>query len=120
MNFVHNTLIFQAKPEERGFTVLCLLLGLLLAVLSLTTPSYRGASDDYQNDPNITTWLSKSKARQIMRYHGTNAIKITADRVYIRRDGRWICVYTDSSSLPEKENRRGFSPTVARAGGDSS
>ena len=116
MNYIHNTLIFQAKPEERRFPFFWLLLGLFLAGLFLATPSYQGVSGDYQNDPNITTWLSKSKARQIMRYHGTNAIKITADRVYIRRDGRWICVYTDPSSFPEKEDRSGVATTIARTG----
>ncbi len=119
MNYVHNISIIRGKPEEGRFPVFWLLMGLFLAGLFLSTPSYRGVTDDYQNDPNVTTWLSKSKARQIMRYHGTNAIKITADRVYIRRDGRWICVYTDSSSLPEKKDRHGFSTTVARARGDA-
>jgi len=120
MNYVHNILISQAKGRERSFPVLLLFWGLLLASLFLTTPAYQGASYDYQNDPYITTWLSKSKARQIMRYHGTNAIKITADQVYIMRDGDWIRVYTDPSSLPEKDDQHGFSATAARAGGDSS
>ncbi|MGB7296198.1 MAG: hypothetical protein WBC70_11470, partial [Candidatus Aminicenantales bacterium] len=120
MNYMHNMLISQAKQAGRRFPVFWLLWGLLLAGLFLTTPAYRGASDDYQNDPYITTWLTKSKARQIMRYHGTNAIKITADQVYIMRDGRWIRVYADPSLLPEKDDQQGFSVTAARAGGDSS
>lgn len=120
MNYVHNVLISQAKQRERSFPVFWLLWGLLLAGLFFTTPAYQGASDDYQNDPYITTWLSKSKASQIMRYHGTNAIKITADQVYIMRDGSWIRVYTDPSSLPEKDDQQGFSATAARAGGDNS
>ncbi|MDH3382732.1 MAG: hypothetical protein OEM42_01585 [Deltaproteobacteria bacterium] len=120
MNYVHNVLISQAKQRERSFPVFWLLWGLLLAGLFFTTPAYQGASDDYQNDPYITTWLSKSKARQIMHYHGTNAIKITADQVYIMRDGSWIRVYTDPSSLPEKDDQQGFSATAARARGDNS
>jgi hypothetical protein len=55
-----------------------------------------------------------------MRYHGANAIKITADQVYIMRDGRWIWVYSDPSLLPEKDDQHGFSAIASRAGGDSS
>ncbi|MGA7105901.1 MAG: hypothetical protein WBX49_11200 [Candidatus Deferrimicrobiaceae bacterium] len=120
MNYIHNVLISQEKQTGRRFPVFWLLWGLLLASLSFTTPAYRGASDDYQNDPYITTWLTKSKARQIMRYHGTNAIKITADQVYIMRDGSWIWVYADPSLLPEKGDQQGFSATAARAGRDRS
>jgi hypothetical protein len=120
MNYVHNILISQSKERERSLPVIWLLWGLLLASLFFSTPAYQGASGDYQNDPYITTWLSKSKARQIMRFHGTNAIKITADQVYIMRDGDWIRVYTDPSSLPEKDDQHGFPATAARAGGDSS
>ncbi|MGA6993841.1 MAG: hypothetical protein WBX50_08090 [Candidatus Deferrimicrobiaceae bacterium] len=120
MNYIHNVLISQAKQTGRRFPVFWLLWGLFLAGLFFTTPAYQGASDDYQNDPYITTWLTKSKASQIMRYHGTNAIKITADQVYIMRDGSWILVYTDPSLLPEKDDQQGFSATAARAGGDSS
>src|SRR3972149_5047729 len=70
-------------------------------------------TDDFQNDPYVTTWLSKEKARQLMRYHGTNGIMITADKVYIKRDGRWICVYRDPSVLQEVETR----PAVPGGGG---
>ena len=120
MNYMHNILIPRTKQRERRFPVFWLLWTLLLAGLFFTTPAYRGVSDDYQNDPYITTWLTKSKARQIMRYHGANAIKITADHVYIMRDGQWILVYSDPSLLPEKDDQQGVSATVARAGRDSS
>jgi len=122
MNYIYNILISQVKQRERRFPVFWLFCALLLAGLffSFSTPAYRGVSDDYQNDPYITTWLTKSKARQIMRYHGANAIKITADHVYIMRDGRWILVYSDPSLLPEKDDQQGVSATVARAGRDSS
>jgi hypothetical protein len=120
MNYMHNILISRAKQRERRFPVFWLLWVLLLAGLFFTTPAYRGVSDDYQNDPYITTWLTKSKARQIMRYHGANAIKITADHVYIMRDGHWVLVYSDPSLRPEKDDQQGVSATVARAGRDSS
>lgn len=122
MNYTHNIWISRAERRERRFPVFWLLWALLLAGLFffLTTPAYQGVSDDYQNDPYITTWLTKSKARQIMRYHGANAIKITADHVYIMRDGRWILVYSDPSLLPEKDDQQGVPATVARAGRDGS
>jgi len=122
MNYTHNMLISRAEQRERRFPVFWLLWALLLAGLFffLTTSAYQGVPDDYQNDPYITTWLTKSKAREIMRYHGTNAIKITADHVYIMRDGRWILVYSDPSLLPEKDDRQGVPATVARAGRDGS
>jgi len=120
MNYIHNILISRAKQRERRFPVFWLLWALLLAGLFITTPAYRGVSDDYQNDPYVTTWLTKSKARQIMRYHGANAIKITADHVYIMRDGHWILVYSDPSLLPEKDDQQGVSATVVRAERDNS
>lgn len=46
-------------------------------------------------DPGVTSWLSAGEARRLMRYHGVLGLKITADKVFIRRDGRWICVYHD-------------------------
>lgn len=47
------------------------------------------------DDTSVTSWLSKRQAERLMRYHGVLALKITADKVFILRDGRWICVYHD-------------------------
>ncbi len=44
-------------------------------------------------DSHVTSWLTKEEARRLMRYHGTNGLQVTSDRVFIKRDGRWICVY---------------------------
>ncbi|HEU5359963.1 MAG TPA: hypothetical protein VFU42_02280 [Candidatus Deferrimicrobiaceae bacterium] len=86
---------------------------LLLCFLSAGPDSPR-RSDDHQTDRYVTTWLTKEKAGKIMRYHGTNGIKITGDRVFIKRDGRWICVYRNPSSLPEKQDLEDSDTTALR------
>jgi hypothetical protein len=41
---------------------------------------------------NISTWLPKQEIVRLMRFHGTDGLKITQDEVYIYRDQRWIPV----------------------------
>lgn len=118
MEYMCHELICPLKPGRRGFLEFWLFGGFLLILLLFAAPDYRGLPDDHQEDPYVTSWLTKTKARQIMRYHGTNAIKITEDRVYILRDGRWICVYRDPSSLPEKEDREETLATTVRVNRD--
>jgi hypothetical protein len=114
MNLVHNPLISLPDREERSRPGYWLLGGILMLCFLFAGPESQRMTDDYQNDPYVTTWLSKEKARQLMRYHGTNGIMITADKVYIKRDGRWICVYRDPSVLQEVETR----PAVPTAKGE--
>jgi len=38
------------------------------------------------------TWLPKHEIVRLIRYHGTDGLKITRDEVYIYRDERWIPV----------------------------
>ncbi|KRT73778.1 MAG: hypothetical protein XU12_C0007G0103 [Deltaproteobacteria bacterium CSP1-8] len=114
MNLVHNPLISLPGREERSRPGYWLLGGILMLCFLFAGPESQRMTDDYQNDPYVTTWLSKEKARQLMRYHGTNGIMITADKVYIKRDGRWICVYRDPSVLQEVETR----PAVPTAKGE--
>ncbi len=105
MNVTHNISISYPDPEERtGWAFF--LLGCILFLCTLVTGP-AGIKDDYdpQSDAYVTTWLSKEKASQLMRYHGTNGLMITSDKVYIKRDGRWICVYRDPSSIPEEESK---------------
>lgn len=115
MNLVHNPLISLPVREERSRPGYWLLGGILVICFLFAAPESQRMTDDYQNDPYVTTWLSKEKARQLMRYHGTNGIMITADEVYIKRDGRWICVYRDPSVLQEVDTR----PTVPTAKGEA-
>ncbi|HSL92176.1 MAG TPA: hypothetical protein VK863_05970 [Candidatus Limnocylindrales bacterium] len=37
-------------------------------------------------------WITRVESVRLMRYHGTNGLKVTNDRVYIWRDSRWIPV----------------------------
>ena len=39
-----------------------------------------------------TDWVSRTQTRRLMRYHGTGALKITKDKVYIWRGSKWIPV----------------------------
>lgn len=106
MTYMHNILIPYPEPEVRSHSWLYCLIGLLLVCLLFIPHRRPEVSYDYEKDPNITSWLSKDKASQIMRYHGANAIKITEDQVYILRDGRWISVYREPSLPPEQHVHR--------------
>jgi hypothetical protein len=115
MSLVHNQLISLPEREERSRPGYWLLGGILVICFLFAGPESQRMTDDYQNDLYVTTWLSKEKARQLMRYHGTNGIMITADKVYIKRDGQWICVYRDPSILQDVETR----PAVPTAKGEA-
>jgi hypothetical protein len=106
MSHTHDILIPYPEPETRSHPWFFLLVGFILICLLFMPPLSRGVSVDYQEDPNVTSWLSKEKARDLMRYHGTNGIMITEDRVYIKRDSRWICVYRNPAALSEGEDRQ--------------
>ncbi|MGB3096919.1 MAG: hypothetical protein WBB46_09350 [Candidatus Deferrimicrobiaceae bacterium] len=118
MRYMRYELICSPKPEKRSFLEFWLLGALLLFYVLFTAPGYQQATDDYQEDPYVTSWLSKKKASQLLRYHGANAIKITEDQVYIKREGLWICVYRDPFSLPEKVDQQGTSTATVRVDRD--
>jgi hypothetical protein len=112
MEIFHNQLISLPEPKKGGGMLSWALIGLLLIGLLFVGPEGKRRDDDSQKDMYVTSWLSKKKARQLMRYHGTNGILVTAAEVYIKRDGRWICVYRDPSSLPD-ERLRPLAPAAA-------
>jgi len=119
MRYMRYELICMPKTGKRSDPGFWLLGAFLLSCVLFTMPAgYQQASDNYQEDLYVTSWLSKEKARQIQRYHGANAIKITEDQVYIQREGRWICVYRDPSTLPEKVDRQGTSTATVRVDRD--
>jgi hypothetical protein len=118
MRYMRYELICSPKPGKRSFPEFWLLGAFLLVSVLFTAPGYKQASDNYQEDPYVTSWLSKEKARQIQRYHGAYAIKITEDQVYIKREGRWICVYRNPSSLPENVDIQGTSTATVRVDRD--
>jgi hypothetical protein len=41
---------------------------------------------------DLSTWVPKKEIVRLMRYHGTDGLKITQDVVYIYRDAKWIAV----------------------------
>jgi len=41
---------------------------------------------------DLSTWLAKEEIVRLMRYHGTDGMKITPDGAYIFRDAKWILV----------------------------
>ena len=41
---------------------------------------------------NVSTWLPKTEIVRLIRYHGTDGLKVTQDEVYIYRGERWIPV----------------------------
>ena len=41
---------------------------------------------------DLSTWLSKQEISHLIRFHGTDALKVTQDEVYIYRGDRWIPV----------------------------
>jgi hypothetical protein len=120
MEFFHNPLISLPEPKKEGSMRYWVLIGLLMICFLSARPDGKRWDDDSQKDMYVTTWLSKAKARQLMRYHGTNGILVTAAEVYIKRDGRWICVYRDPSSLPEERVRPLAPATAVRIARDES
>lgn len=96
-------------------TVAILLLLPLLAAMYLFAEPDLPAVYDYRNDPNITSWLSKKEAKRLMRYHGASGLKVTSDRVFIRRDDRWVCVYHNPPYPMERSIAQGSSAEMAFA-----
>ncbi len=41
---------------------------------------------------DLSTWLPKKEIVRLMRYHGTDGMKITQDEAYIFRDDKWVLV----------------------------
>lgn len=47
-------------------------------------------------------WITRAESLRMMRYHGTYGLKVTHDRVYIRRDSRWIEVLKREQGGPQE------------------
>src|SRR5512146_271966 len=45
-------------------------------------------------------WIDRTERLRLARYHGTHALKITDEVVYIRRDSKWISVL--KRKLPDR------------------
>ncbi len=80
--------------KKYGSTIKCILFTLLFlcaAVVSLV--GYNRFMDTRTaKNLDLTTWLTKKEIVHLMRFHGTEALKITQDEVYIWRNSEWIPV----------------------------
>jgi hypothetical protein len=50
------------------------------------------AANRSENIHDLSTWLSKKEITHLIKFHGTDALKITQDEVYIYRGEKWIPV----------------------------
>jgi hypothetical protein len=41
---------------------------------------------------DASAWITRKEIRYLMRFHGTDALKITEDEVFIMRNGQWLTV----------------------------
>jgi hypothetical protein len=41
---------------------------------------------------DLATWLSKKQITRLMRFHGTDILKVTPDEVFIPRGREWVSV----------------------------
>ena len=97
-----------------------LLMIFLLAGGYLFAEPVSPVSYDYQDDPEITSWLSKKEAARLMQYHGVQGLKVTAAEVFIPRDGQWIRVYHDPPYPAEKSIASGNPEETLLASADRS
>jgi hypothetical protein len=51
-----------------------------------------GVPQALANAVSMDSRISAPELRKLAQYHGTNALKITEDAIFIRRDGKWIAV----------------------------
>jgi len=68
------------------------LLGFLLALWLPILTSVHYMEMKKGKDLAEPMWITRAESLRLMRYHGTNGLKITQDRVYIWQDSKWIQV----------------------------
>jgi hypothetical protein len=49
-----------------------------------------GVPQALANAVSMDSRISSPELRNLAKYHGTKALKITEDTIFIRRDGRWL------------------------------
>ena len=80
------------KKIESFLRWFVVMLGFVLALWLPLVTSVHYLEKKLGKDPVDPVWLSRTESLRLMRYHGTNGLKITADRAYIFQDSRWIQV----------------------------
>jgi hypothetical protein len=68
------------------------MLGFLLAIWLPIVASVHYLEMKRGKDLAEPMWITRTDGLRLMRYHGTNELKITDDQVYIWRDSKWIPV----------------------------
>ncbi|OGP81276.1 MAG: hypothetical protein A2Z13_09170 [Deltaproteobacteria bacterium RBG_16_64_85] len=68
------------------------LLGFLMALWLPIVASVHYLEMKKGKDLAEPMWITSTDGHRLMRYHGTNGLKITHDRVYIWRDSKWVPV----------------------------
>lgn len=80
--------------SRAGFFIKRIMLAVaLLLALWLPLLAYgKYVAQTTRKDLPATTCRRGFDTERLAQYHGTNALKITCDRVYIWRDGEWLSV----------------------------
>lgn len=69
-----------------------ILAALLAVLISLGAIAVRAGDRPRPAPSYADLWVSREDLRRMTRYHGTIALKITDEAVYVWREGEWIRV----------------------------
>ncbi len=78
--------------------VICVLVAVLTAWLLIALFAFTAVREERAAFSHAESWVSKQRLRSLARYHGTDALKITENEVFIRRGGHWIPVWKNPQS----------------------
>ena len=76
------------------------MLGFLLALLLPLVAYMNYPQEKAEKGRAEALWIDRTERLRLARYHGTHALKITDEVVYIWRDNRWISVL--KRKLPDR------------------
>ena len=87
---------------ETAVKWVAVVLGVMLALWLPLVASVRHFELAAAKDLAASMWITRAESLRLMRYHGTYGLKVTHDRVYIRRDSRWIQVLERREGGPQE------------------
>lgn len=68
-------------------------IALIVSTVCVSSMGYRQVmSVRTDKELDLSTWVPKQEIVRLMRYHGTDGMKITRDAVFIFRNAQWIPV----------------------------
>jgi len=76
------------------------MLGFLLVLWLPLFASMNYPQEEAEKGRAETLWIDRSERLRLARYHGTHALKITDEVVYIWRDSKWVSVL--KRKLPDR------------------